>query len=77
MKKHLPRKVQISKKDITTTQECHISKLNDDCLINILKQLSIKDRISSERGMFLSLKHEKKIFFKLKILKFKVEIALL
>ena len=33
-------------------QECHISKLNDDCLINVIRHLSIKDRISSERGIY-------------------------
>ena len=34
-------------------RESPISKLNNDCLINIFKYLSIKERISSERGIFI------------------------
>ena len=51
MKKHMRKKTKIAENDSVNTQECHIAKLNDDCLINIMKKLSIKDRISSERGM--------------------------
>ena len=33
------------------SEESPVSKLNDDCLINIFKQLSPKDRIVMEKGM--------------------------
>ena len=36
-----------------TLQKSLISKLNDDCLINIFKFLPYKDRIIAEQGMIL------------------------
>ena len=44
---------QITGDEEPTLQGSPISKLNDDCLINIFKHLSIKHRISSERGIFI------------------------
>ena len=55
MKKVPVRKLQTSGDVKATPQESSILKLNDDCLINIFKHLPVKDRISSERGIFIFL----------------------
>ena len=54
MEKIMKEKLQITDGDEKPTLEgSPISKLNDDCMINIFKHLSIKHRISAERGNFL------------------------
>ena len=53
MEKVQMEKLQISEDVKAALQESPISKLNDDCLINVFKYLSIKDRIVSERGIFI------------------------
>ena len=53
LKKQIMEKVQISEDERAAPEESPISKLNDDCLINVFKHLSIKDRIVSERGIFI------------------------
>ena len=53
MEKLMEEKLEITGNEKSTLQGSPISKLNNDCLINIFKQLSIKHRISSERGIFI------------------------
>ena len=45
--------IQISENEKAEPQESPISELNEDCLINVFKYLSIKERIVSERGIFI------------------------
>ena len=52
MEKIMEEKLQITGDEKSTLQGSPISKLNDDCLINIFKHLSLKHRILSERGIF-------------------------
>ena len=52
MEKIIEEELKITEDKKPTLQGPSISKLNDDCLINIFKHLSIKNRISSERGIF-------------------------
>ena len=66
MEKAPAKKLQISGDEKATPQESAISKLNDDCLINIFRHLSIKERITSERGIFVI------IFFKVYVFKDKM-----
>ena len=52
MEKDLNEKLQITAKNHSTSQESPILKLNDDCLVNIFKFLTIRDRLIAERGTF-------------------------
>ena len=45
--------LQISEYEKAAPEESSILKLNDYCLINVFKYLSIKERIVSERGIFI------------------------
>ena len=43
---------QIAGVNPLVSQEPLIFKLNDDCLVNIFRFLTIRDRLIAERGMF-------------------------
>ena len=51
------KKLQITEENHSIWQESPILKLNNDCLINIFKFLTIRDRLIAERGKFTDKKY--------------------